>query len=185
MWFCFSGNIFLNFGLCQVHKNTAIYSEGHQFLPSPKGLGRNFFFQCSSLVCTSDSSIAFHFLAASCASKIFLVLADALFHAVSWMVFILAQASLTLYFSKTHLYWWSRRKKAPETEPMIFQTGHSKLFAVGEHFQNICLCFGWLKGKRFQKCWVLGNWELYVFLPQSRQLKELWGRTILSIAKYS
>lgn len=153
--------------------------------PVPKVWEETFCFQCSSLVCTSDSSIAFHFLAASCASKIFLVLADALFHAVSWMVFILAQASLTLYFSKTHLYWWSRRKKAPETEPVILQTGHSKLFAVGEHFQNICLCFGWLKGKRFQKCWVLGNWELYVFLPQSRRLKELWGRTIVSIAKYS
>lgn len=71
------------------------------------------------------------------------------------MVFILAQTSLTSYFSEMRLYWWSQRKNAPETEPRVLQTVHSKPFAVGEHFQNICLSFGWLKGKGFLKCWVL------------------------------
>ena len=98
---------------------------------------------------------------------------------------MLAQTSLTSYFSKLHLYWWSQRKNAPETEPRILQTGQSKPFAVGERFENICPCFGWLKGKGFLKCWVLKNWELNVLLPQYRQLKEVWGRTIISVAKYS
>lgn len=78
-------------------------------------------------------------------------LVHSLFHAVSWMVFIPAQTGLTSYFSKTCLYWWSQRKNAPETEPRILQTGHSNPFAVGEHFQNIRPCFGWLKGKAFLK----------------------------------
>lgn len=151
------------------------------FLPNPRGLGRNFFFP----QCTLDLSVAFHFIAASCSNKTSLVLVDSLFHVVSWMIFILAQTSPTSYFSKTHLYWWSQRKNAYETEPRILQTGHSKPFGVGEHFQNIHPCFGWLKRKGFLKCSVLKNWELNVLLPQFRQLKEVWGRTIVSIAKYS
>lgn len=96
--------------------------------------------------------------------KPLLVFVDSLFHAVSWMVFIPALTGLTSYFSKTCLHWWSQRKNASETQPKILQTGYSNPFAIGEHFQNICPCFGWLKRKAFLKYWVLKNWELNVLL---------------------
>lgn len=183
MWFCFYGNI-LNFGLCQVNRKQGNIQQRASVPPKPQRIGKKHFFPVQ-FSCTFDLSVAFHFIAASCSNETALVLVDSLFHAVSWMVFILAQTSLTSCFSKTHLYWWSQRKNASETEPRILQTGHSKPFAVGEHFQNICPCFDWLKGQGFLKCSVLKTWELNILLPRYRQLKEMWGSTIISIAKYS